>query len=320
MIPAELLAEYATTRHEVEALQKRVDPILQSVASERKGLYFSRLKSPKSIFEKMLLGQYSVPLQEMEDLLAATIVLPNVPTGEPRPEFEEALKGAFAIVETRSNRTRQPSEFIYDDLHYILKLLDSPLLLNKKLLDWKFELQVKSYLEHGWSKATHDLMYKTKYESWRASRVEAQTKALVEMAEAALAAGADLLPETAERSYAPIDERVAISGLISEWWTRELPDDRRRLSLFTAQLMSIGKISLEEFESMLAGPRASELREKKSINVQQAIIILMIEFFKDQIVDELQSKGNQFLLITSEMEALSEPCRQVPLEVRIQFR
>lgn len=235
MIPSDLLSSYTTTRHEIEALRERVDPILQSVAADRKGLYVSRLESPDSIFEKVVLGRYSTPLREMEDLLAATIVLPNAPVGESRTKFEKILEAGFEVVEVRTNRTRRPSEFIYDDLHYILKLLDSPLLLNKSLLNWRFELQVKSYLEYGWSKATHDLMYKSEHESWRASRVEAQTKALIEMAEAALTTGETLLPKTAERSYAPIDERVAISGLIAEWWLRDLPNDRRRLSLFVSE-------------------------------------------------------------------------------------
>ena len=90
--------------------------------------------------------------------------------------------------------------------------------------------------------------------------------------------------------------------------------------MFVTELMNITKISLEAFKSMLASPRASELLEKQSLNVQQAIVILVIEAFEDRIAKRLQSKGNRFLLITSEMEAISEPCRQVPSEVRIQFR
>src|SRR5918996_431707 len=112
MVPAELLAAYATTRPEIEALNQRVDAMLLAVATDRNGLYFSRLKSPESIFEKILLGRYSAPVRDMEDLLAATIVLPNAPTGDTRLAFEDALKDGFEIVETRTNRTRRPSEFI----------------------------------------------------------------------------------------------------------------------------------------------------------------------------------------------------------------
>lgn len=315
--PARLLATYAIERPQIEALQRIAVPILALIAENKEGLFFNRIKSADSIFEKMLLGKYSDPFREMDDLLATTIVLPNAPVGEQRAAFEELLRHHFTIEDIKTNRTEQPSQFVYDDLHYILRLKDTPLLRDKNLLKLRLELQVKSYLEHGWWKASHSLMFKSSRESWRASRVEAQTKAMVEMAEAALSVGDALLPKAAERSYLPIEERILISGAISEWWTRELPEDRRRLSRFTHDFMNIGGLSVSAFQVVLASARAAELVAKMSLTVQQAIIVLLVENCGSQLVEELSKRGDRFLLISPEMEAVSKPCKEIPRNIRI---
>jgi hypothetical protein len=104
ILPVQLLAAYAVTKPKFEALQKRVDPILSWIAENEEGLYFSRLKTPSSIFEKLLLGKYSQPLIEMNDLLATTIVLPNAPLGKARDAFQELLENDFLIEDTKSFR------------------------------------------------------------------------------------------------------------------------------------------------------------------------------------------------------------------------
>jgi ppGpp synthetase/RelA/SpoT-type nucleotidyltranferase len=155
MIPTQLSASYVTIAHNLRALKERVDSILRAFAEEQDGQYSSRVKPINSVFEKAVLGNYR-QLDEFEDLLAATVILPTTPIGSQLTSFAQSLSGHFTVKEVRSSRTRRPAEFIYDDLHYILQLKDSPLLLNKSLLTFTFELQVKSYLQHGWAKATHN--------------------------------------------------------------------------------------------------------------------------------------------------------------------
>jgi hypothetical protein len=162
-------------------------------------------------------------------------------------------------------------------------------------------------------------MFKSGRESWRASRVEAQTKAMVEMAEAALSMGDALLPAAAERSYLPIEERVAISGLIAEWWTRELPEDRRRLSQFAYEFMRIAEVTVDEFKTILSNARAADLVAKRSLSVQQAIIILLVENSGSRLLEGLQDRGDRFLWISSEMEEISAACKEVPNSVRIRL-
>lgn len=316
MVPTEISAAYATVVHEARALQTRVDSILRAFAEEQDGAYTSRVKAAESVYEKLVLGDYRA-LDEVEDLFAATIVLPNAPVGEARSLFATALGGHFLVAEVRSDRTRAPMEFIYDDLHFVLRLKDSPLLLNKALLKYRFELQVKSYLQHGWAKAVHNTVYKTPNESWRASRVAAQTKAAVEMVEASLALGAEFLPEDAAQRYEPIDNRVLVCGLLLEWWHGDFPDNRRRLGIFTVNMLRLACINADEFKTLLESVRARELAAMKSLSVHQAIMILLIEARSGAVLQNLQSGRKRYLLITSDMEALSEACRALPAQVRV---
>lgn len=315
MVPAEISAAYVTIYHDALALQTRVDSILQAFADEQDGAYSSRVKSTESVYEKLLLGEYPF-LHGMEDLFAATIVLPNAPVGDERISFATALEGQFCVEEIRSDRTRTPMEFVYDDLHFILRLKDSPLLLNKSLLSYCFELQVKSYLQHGWAKAVHNTVYKSPNESWRANRVAAQTKAAVEIVEASLALGATLIPEDASQHYEPIDNRVLVCGLILEWWRGEFPNNRRRLGIFTLNLLRLSGIKIDNFRAMLETPRARELTEKKSISVHQAITILLIEERMDAIIQGLRS-GHKHILVTKEMEEISKYCHLLPRDIRV---
>lgn len=315
MVPSQLSTAYTTMAHHLYAMKQRVDAILSAYAEERDGQYASRIKTIDSILDKVVLGNYE-QLLDIEDLFAATIILPSAPIGETLTSFTEYLSGHFIKCETRSNRTRKPSEFIYDDLHFILRFKDSAHLLNKALLSFSFELQVKSYLQHAWAKATHNSIYKAPIESWRASRVAAQTRAAVEMVEAALAIGENLLPDEADQRYKPIDDRVTVLGLLLEWWKGEFPANRRRLGIFTLNSLKLAGLSIVDFQHVLESPRAKEIRNVKSVSLQQAILVLLLEKSLDSIVRNAQEKGDQYLLITREMEDLSSRCRDVPKSIR----
>ena len=318
MIPSQLSSTYTTLAHEMQAFKERVDPILKAYAEEQEGQYSSRVKTVDSIFDKVVLGNYQ-RLADIEDIFAATIVLPSAPIGNAIRALTESLSCHFSVHEIRSNRTRRPTEFIYDDLHYILSLKDSPLLLNKRLLAFSFELQVKSYLQHGWAKATHNTVYKASIESWRASRVAAQTRAAVEMVEAALGSGESLLPDEADQRFKTIDDRVAVVGHLLEWWRGEVPDNRRRLGVFAVNCLKMANLPLEGFEALLHSERGETLQHVRSLSVQQAFLVLLLENSFDSMVRNVRREEHQYLLITSEMEAVSETCMNVPADIRFIF-
>jgi ppGpp synthetase/RelA/SpoT-type nucleotidyltranferase len=293
-----------------------VDPILEGIAEESAGEYVSRIKGRDSTFEKLLRGE-NARLEELEDLFGATIILPFLPLDDSREKIGEALGRRFVILDTRTARTRKPSEFIYDDLHYVLKLKDIPLLTDKSLSSWAFELQVKSYLQYGWTKATHKAIYKAKEEQWALSRVAAQTKAMVEVADLALSGSSAATPEgPLDGCYPPIEKRRAIVTTLEVWWKGDLPDDRRRLGIFVGDMLRLANWSLERLQGALDSERGCEISGLRSITVQQAVLILILELNFSQIIKQAQLK-KRFLFVSTEMESLSAVCRNVPEDLRV---
>ncbi len=316
MIPLDFQSAYDVVFAELDAVKGRADKILQAAAEEFDGLYLSRIKTVASTFEKAVLGSYASPLSTMEDLFAAALVLQTVPTGKLRSALEDRLKERFEIVDTRSNRVKAPSEFMYDDLHYLIRFKDDPTLLDKRLLKWVFELQVKSYLQYGWGMSTRGIAYKASRESWRASRVVAQTRAMVEVADAAIRLEEQFLPLTDDRHYQPIDERSQIADKITAWWKGALPTDLRRLALLTLQLIKSSEVSLDQFETLLASTRGRDLSKKTSLSVQEALLVLIVEHRFNPLVRRLRN-SKRFVLVTPVMETFSPDCAKVPNDVRI---
>jgi ppGpp synthetase/RelA/SpoT-type nucleotidyltranferase len=319
MLPPEFESGFDATVTSIRALEARVTPILESIAESLDGTLVKRAKESDSAFEKFVLGRYRTPLVTCEDLFGATLVLKRVPRSEERAKLEHLLEERFDITETKSNRTDNPFTFKYDDLHYHLQLKDDPVLLNKELLAWRFELQVKSYLQFGWAMSTHNLSYKPAVESWRANRLVAQTRALVELADGALECGEEFLPKTEDRPYAALDDRVASIGIVEKWWkTETLPENKRRFGEFIVEFMKMANVSLQALETLLGSSRAKEIADKLSINVHQGLLILLIENRKDVLIRQLRNQ-KRFVLITQTMEDMSPACREIPHDVRMKL-
>ena len=179
MIISNAISEiYSTIYKDLVLMKRDVDVILKPLATQFDGFFISRIKGVESFAQKIEMGLTWNP-DRIIDLYAATIVLP---TFKEVDSIDKSLEDDFKIVKKFFNREKKPSDFIYDDKHVHLKYKHkvSP---GKEYLYRRFELQIKTFLQHGWAKATHDILYKGDKIEWARFRMVSQIKAMLEQSD-----------------------------------------------------------------------------------------------------------------------------------------
>ena len=151
-----IMDEYREALPTFEAMQKQVLAILQE-ALERNGLIVtaveSRIKTEESLAGKLALkgAKYS-SLSDITDVLGARIVTYYTDDVDRIAAMAEQL---FEIDWTNSvdkRKLHQLDSFGYNSLHYICRLPGYP---------FRFELQLRTTLQHAWAAINHDTGYKS---------------------------------------------------------------------------------------------------------------------------------------------------------------
>ena len=215
-----------------ERLKSEVQGVLKSRAEDNRWFFFSRIKSIESFAQKIETGRVSDP-SYMEDFFACTIVVPTI------VEIASAEELVSSLYERKERRpvddhctSKASSSFLFDDLRLYVARGPRANGRNPDLDGVLFEVQIKTILQHAWSVATHDLIYKTDTVSWALERVAYQVKAMLEHAEISVAAASQLADASA---VAKKDRRTKdVLGVISHvqglWSEDQLPGDIKRLA------------------------------------------------------------------------------------------
>lgn len=232
-------------------LKARID---RDVGAHKTGYWFytSRIKTIESYAQKLETGRYAP--DKVDDFLGCTLVVRNL------DEFPDALKVVkkFCKIESRRPKTdssthKKPEEFPFDDLRLYVSLRDDPKLPPSGMTNFSFEFQIKTFLQHAWSLATHDLVYKSSTINWATSRIAYQVKAMLEHAEISIQE-AIILSKTPQLAKAnPYTEEMLkiISSLERLWKKWELPPDIVRLADTINSLSRKLKLSMEEIEKIV---------------------------------------------------------------------
>lgn len=191
----------------------------------------SRVKEFETFAQKAQSGRVLIP-SALEDFVGAMIVVPLL-TDIPRALdfvntfFEEDYRRPKSSDETR----KKSSDFPFDDLRLYGRLKARDDLPPRPIDSVLFEVQVKTFLQHAWSIATHDLVYKHDRASWPRSRVASQIKAMLEHAELSISA----IDSMEQSGFLPSGEpesrlQRTIDLINGEWQEDVLPRDLRRLA------------------------------------------------------------------------------------------
>ncbi|MGF3054582.1 RelA/SpoT domain-containing protein [Microbacterium sp. YY-03] len=250
-VPSSLRTAYREQKELAELLKKEVDAFLRSVPP---GWYVeSRVKDEESFHQKMETGRYLDPLH-LEDFFGAMVVVP-LPSDLPK-----AIDFVETFFETKYRRPldsdvapHPASSFQFNDLRLYGTLRADDSLPASPIEEIVFEIQVRTFFQHAWSTATHDLVYKHPRFSWARSRVAAQVKAMLEVAEMSIDAideleSSPVLPH----SGSPENGLNELLSLVESHWNGEdLPANRKRMTETLSELAKVLNLDVEHVSELL---------------------------------------------------------------------
>jgi ppGpp synthetase/RelA/SpoT-type nucleotidyltranferase len=251
-IPKALRDLHASQTEIYALLKKQVDEFMQ-VHKDQSWHYVSRLKSLESFALKVETGRYSDPSQ-LDDFFACTLVVDNLGS---MAKAEKLVRRRFKFQERRpqvDTLTSKPSDsFRFDDTRLYVRWKDRPISKPAGLDGLLFEVQIKSFLAHAWSIATHDLIYKTDEKSWPRERIAFQIKAMLEHAEISILEAKKLSRCTSLKKTDDISQRISsIIRMVNDLWNpSDLPQDTKRLAENVDNLIQHVRIDLPRLREVL---------------------------------------------------------------------
>jgi ppGpp synthetase/RelA/SpoT-type nucleotidyltranferase len=233
-------------------LKEFVDERLKRLKRDR-WHYESRLKGLESFALKVESGRFSTP-GALEDFFACTLVVAN---GTEIGDAEQLVRDHFTVSARRPPRDsathKEPHAFPFDDLRLYVRLQNDPALPRRDFAEILFEIQVKTFLQHAWAIATHDLIYKAEEANWSKERLAFQIKAMLEHAEVSIQEAERLAQSQAlaKTNHTTRTLQDIIDLLRALWSEQDLPTDVRRLAENIQALTAAIKVDVTRLRAIL---------------------------------------------------------------------
>lgn len=266
--------------------------------------YESRVKALESFALKLESGRFS-PMQ-LEDFFACTLVVANLAEVT---EAEHLIGQRFALQARRPKRAththKRADSFPFDDLRLYVVLPPDPALPPSDLVNVRFEFQVKTFLQHAWSIATHDLVYKSDDANWSKERIAFQIKAMLEHAELSIQEAESLAASTALAKEDAVTRQLkeGIALLRRQWDQDELPTDVRRLAQNVLDLLSNLNISVSRLEEILVNGKARAGSHPANLSPYGAVVQYLFAAEQARVISLLERVGDRItpVLISAEI-------------------
>jgi ppGpp synthetase/RelA/SpoT-type nucleotidyltranferase len=277
-VPLSIRSAFEQQEKECRGLQVHVDRQIEAIR-DSSWHYVSRIKTLESFAQKLETGRFTKE-QALEDVFACTLV---VERADRISEAEMLLSERFDVrvrkPYTAGKTFHRPMCFDFDYLRLYACLRKderSPATGYEEVI---FEIQIKTFLQHAWTIATHDLIYKTDSVDWEASRVAYQVKAMLEHAEASITAVKAIAESNKpSRSDNETSELKSIIEWLQATWIKGLPHNVVRLAECVKSFMAVIDIDLNLLANLVAvataaGKGASTLNLSPFCSIVESVLM-----------------------------------------------
>jgi ppGpp synthetase/RelA/SpoT-type nucleotidyltranferase len=160
---------YESQRNKYRDLRAEVEVILREALNENEIIFHSiesRVKSVESFREKASREKYSKPVEEITDLCGIRVI---TLFEKEIHQISDIIKELFEIDYRRSEDKSDllaADKMGYKSIHYIAELSADKIARTEleSFAGLKFEIQIRSILQHAWAEIEHDRNYKFKGE------------------------------------------------------------------------------------------------------------------------------------------------------------
>ena len=291
-IPLQLRNIYAEERPRFTLLEERVKEFIVGHKDPR-WHYESRVKSLESFALKVETGRCANPAR-MEDFLGGTLVVRNL---QEVGKAEQFVCSEFKLSERRPREeavtAKSSDSFVFDDLRVYVEWRDGAA-RPSGLEGLPFEIQIKTFLQHAWAIATHDLTYKAQEKSWPKERIAFQIKAMLEHAETSILEAEDLASSASLKKVDALTRRVSeVAVLVNRLWPKaDLPEDTKRLAENIEKLIWALRVDTTELETIVVEEGAEGRGTNSLILSPYGVIVQsLLNRRPDRLVDYLRRRS-----------------------------
>jgi len=259
-IPQPLIAAYGALSPHLQIVQKRITDTLRPYSEEHLLPTISRIKTIESAAEKIETRRYR-PFKEIDDLVACTMVIPNLPHEESAVQY---CSQVFDImdVKRRASTQKSPELFRFDSTRLYGHIIRPDGLESGAagtIFEITFEIQLRTAFEHAWIVSTHPLTYKADKIDWKRFRLAAQIKAAAEQLDLSIVQFEQLASAISESPWPELQQKRKVVNLVERLSREEVipteasPKDMTRFAdnLISLIRSSKRKISAEQAISAL---------------------------------------------------------------------
>lgn len=251
-VPISIRTLYNELEDSFKCLSSKVNDRINNF-KEKGWHYESRIKDLESFALKLETGRCTNP-EEMEDFFGCMLVVENLNSVFKAERIINNLFDVCGRRPDRENYTSKPSDsFRFDDLRLYVKWKDDKDTKPSGIEGMLFEVQIKTFLQHAWSIATHDLIYKSDKKEWAKERIAFQVKAMLEHAEISIQEAELLSKSSSLKKTDKISDNLTniVSFLNEVWQATTLPKDRTRLAENINTLISVIDVNLDELRDVI---------------------------------------------------------------------